>query len=92
MRNWRAMVAFVVVASGLFAMAYGSWRGYVAARSALMPLLRDGEPTRTLIDEGRPIHARVRVRLACDRSGRHGLADRRPVRHVPRDRRDGDAQ
>jgi hypothetical protein len=58
------MVAFVVVASGLFAMAYGSWRGYVAARSALLPLLRDGDPTRTLIDESRPIHARVRVRLA----------------------------
>ena len=58
------MVALVVVASGLFAMAYGSWRGYVAARAALMPLLGDGDPTRTLIESTRPIHARVRVRLA----------------------------
>ena len=58
------MVVLVVIVSGLFAMAYGSWRGYVAARSALVPLLRDGDPTRTLIEAGRPIHARVRVRLA----------------------------
>jgi hypothetical protein len=26
--------------------------------------VRDGEPTRTLIEAGRPIHARSRVRLA----------------------------
>jgi hypothetical protein len=58
------MVALVVVASGLFAMAYGSWRGYVAARAALLPLLREGDPTRTLIESSRPIHARVRLRLA----------------------------
>jgi hypothetical protein len=58
------MVVLVVIVSGLFAMAYGSWRGFVAARSALVPLLRDGDPTRTLIESGRPIHARVRVRLA----------------------------
>ena len=58
------MLVLVVIVSGLFAMAYGSWRGYVAARSALVPLLREGDPTRTLIESGRPIHARVRVRLA----------------------------
>jgi hypothetical protein len=58
------MPAAVLVMSGLFAMAYGSWRGYVAARSALVPLLREGDPTRTLIETARPIHARARVRLA----------------------------
>ena len=82
MRNWRAWSAFVVVASGLFAMAYGSWRGYVAARSALMPLLRDGDPTRTLIDaEPADPCARSRPPRAPARSlSPIGLADRRPLR------------
>jgi hypothetical protein len=29
------------------------------------PLEREGDPTRTLIEAGRPIHARTRVRLAA---------------------------
>jgi hypothetical protein len=64
MRNLAAMLAAVLVVSGLFAIAYGSWRGYVAARTAMLPLLREGDPTRTLIEAGRPLHARARVRLA----------------------------
>ena len=28
-----------------------------------MPLVREGDPTRTLIDASRPVHARTRVRL-----------------------------
>jgi len=58
------MLGAVLVLSGLVAFAYGSWRGYVAARSALTPLIRDGEPTRRLIEASRPIHARARVRVA----------------------------
>lgn len=58
------MVSAVLVLSGLFATVYGTWRGYVAARSAVLPLLRDGEPTRTLIEASRPLHARSRVRVA----------------------------
>ncbi len=64
MRNLAAMLAAVLVVSGLVAVAYGSWRGYVAARSAMLPLLREGDPTRTLVEAGRPLHARTRVRLA----------------------------
>ena len=59
------MVGVVLVVSGLVAVAYGSWRGYAAARSALVPLVRDGDPTRTLIEATRPLHARSRVRLAA---------------------------
>jgi hypothetical protein len=58
------MLGSVLVLSGLVVLVYGSWRGYVAARSALVPLVRDGEPTRSLIEASRPIHARVRVRVA----------------------------
>ncbi|HEY3336513.1 MAG TPA: hypothetical protein VGK16_14865 [Candidatus Limnocylindrales bacterium] len=58
------MVSAVLVLSGLFATVYGTWRGYAAARGALLPLLREGEPTRSLIDAGRPLHARSRVRVA----------------------------
>ena len=64
MRNLAAMLAAVLVVSGLFAIAYGSWRGYVAARTAMLPLLREGDPTRTLVEAGRPLHARTRVRVA----------------------------
>jgi hypothetical protein len=59
------MLGAVLLVSGLFATVYGTWRGYLAARAALVPLLREGEPTRTLIDAGRPLHARTRVRFAA---------------------------
>jgi hypothetical protein len=48
--------------SGLVTLAYGTWRGYAAARLALRPLDRDGDPTRRLIDGARPVHERTRVR------------------------------
>jgi hypothetical protein len=57
------MPALVLLMAGGFLATWGSWRGYVAARSALMPLVREGDPTRTLIDASRPVHARTRVRL-----------------------------
>jgi hypothetical protein len=60
------MTALVMLAAGAFLAAWGSWRGYVAARAALLPLVREGDPTRTLIDAARPVHARTRVRvMAC---------------------------
>lgn len=51
--------------SGFVALAWGSWRGYAAARAAVLPLVRDGDPTRTLIEATRPIHARSRVRIVA---------------------------
>jgi hypothetical protein len=59
------MVEAVLVVSGLVALGVGSWRGYAAARGALLPLVREGDPTRTLIETTRPLHARARVRLAA---------------------------
>jgi hypothetical protein len=59
------MLATVLVLSGLTIALHGSWRGYVAARSALVPFVREGDPTRRLIDAARPMHARTRVRVAA---------------------------
>jgi hypothetical protein len=59
------MAEAVLVVCGLIAVAIGSWRGYVAARSALLPLAREGDPTRTLVEASQPLHARARVRLAA---------------------------
>jgi hypothetical protein len=30
----------------------------------MLPLLREGDPTRSLIEAARPVHARTRIRLA----------------------------
>jgi len=43
------MTGAVLVISGVFAIVYGSWRGYVAARQAVRPLVREGDETRTLV-------------------------------------------
>jgi hypothetical protein len=59
------MLSAVLIATGLFATAWGCWRGWVAARAALAPLLHDGEPTRALVDASRPVYARARVRVAA---------------------------
>ena len=59
------MTGVVLVWAGVFLAFWGAWRGYGAARAALVPLLRDGDPTRSLVDATRPVHARVRVRLAA---------------------------
>jgi hypothetical protein len=61
------MLGTVLILSGLFAITYGASRGYVAARSSLLPLVRDGDPTRTLIEATRPRYARMRVRTAARR-------------------------
>jgi hypothetical protein len=59
------MTGVVLVSAGVFLAFWGAWRGYGAARAALVPLVRDGDPTRSLVDATRPVHARVRVRLAA---------------------------
>ena len=59
------MVSAVLVVSGVFSLVYGSLRGYAAARCALVPVVRGGDPTRTLIEASQPFHARARVRLAA---------------------------
>lgn len=58
------MPGVVLLLSGFFAIAWGAWRGYAAARAAVAPLVRDGEPTRGLIESTRPLYARTRVRVA----------------------------
>jgi hypothetical protein len=63
------MTGAVLVISGVFALVYGSWRGCVAARQAVLPLVRQGDETRTLIEAARPIHERSRVRLAARHAG-----------------------
>lgn len=64
MRNSAAMPGVVLLLSGSFAIAWGAWRGYASARAAILPLVRDGEPTRGLIESSRPVHERTRVRVA----------------------------
>jgi hypothetical protein len=57
------MTGVVLVWSGVFLALWGTWRGYAAAREALVPLARQGDPTRSLVDAARPVHERTRVRL-----------------------------
>src|SRR5262249_34282162 len=61
----RAMVGAVLVLAGLVLFVAATSRGYVAARSALLPLVGEGDPTRTLIDATRPLRERPRVRVAA---------------------------
>ena len=63
--NLAFMLTAVLVASGLFTLVYGCLRGYSAARSALLPMVREGEPTRALVESVQPVHARARVRLVA---------------------------
>ena len=63
------MTGAVLVISGLFAVTYGTWRGYASARQAVLPLMRDGDETRTLIEAARPVHERSRVRGAVRHAG-----------------------
>jgi hypothetical protein len=58
------VAALVLIASGTYALAWGLVRGYVSARAALLPLVGDGEPTRSLIEASKPVFARTRVRTS----------------------------
>lgn len=62
------MLSVVLVATGAFLAACGCLRGYGAARAALLPLVRAGEPTRTLVEASRPLAARTRVRATVRRA------------------------
>ena len=58
------MVGAVLILAGLVLFVAATSRGYGAARAALVPLLSEGDPTRTLIDATRPLRERSRVRVA----------------------------
>ena len=59
----------LLVACGVVAIVVGTWRGYVVAREALGPMIRDdGDPTRRAIDATRPMLARIRVRTFARRT------------------------
>jgi hypothetical protein len=58
------MAGLVLLVCGLVLVAWGTWRGHASARAALLPLVAHGDPTRTLVDSTRPVHARTRVRVA----------------------------
>ncbi len=61
------MTRLLVLACGLAALAIGSWRGYLATRAAVAPLVHDGDPTRTAIEATRRVVDRPRVRLFARR-------------------------
>ena len=62
-------VGTLLVACGAIATAIGVWRGYVVAREAVVPMIRDeGDPTRRAIDATRPPLARMRVRAFARRT------------------------
>ena len=63
-RNSAPMISAVLVACGVVAVVVGAWRGYLAARSALAPLVQPRDETRTLLESGRPMLERPRVRRA----------------------------
>lgn len=58
----RVTMAFVLILCGTTAAVIGVYRSFVLAREALAPLVHDGEPTRTALEDARPIHERPRVR------------------------------
>ncbi|MEI7743234.1 MAG: hypothetical protein WCK58_05715 [Chloroflexota bacterium] len=58
------LASFVLMVSGTFALAWGLVRGYAAARTALVPLVRAGDQTRSAVEATQPVHERARIRLA----------------------------
>lgn len=63
-----AVASLVLILTGTVALAWGLVRGYLSARAALLPLVAEGEPTRTLIEASRPLYARTRVRTSLRRA------------------------
>jgi hypothetical protein len=63
------MIGAILLLSGVFATVYGSWRGYLAARSAVLPFVREGDETRSLVEAAQPVHERARVRVAIRHVG-----------------------
>jgi hypothetical protein len=62
MRDWRAMIALVLVGCGVAAATMATLFSYASVRDALAPLVHGGDETRALVDAGRPFHQRSRVR------------------------------
>jgi hypothetical protein len=60
-------MAFVLILCGSTALTIGVYRSVILARQALGPIVHEGDPTRTAIDDTRPIHERQRVRLFAAR-------------------------
>jgi len=56
------MLGVTLTACGIMAAAFGTWRGYANARTAVVALARDGDPTRAAIEASRSILSRTRVR------------------------------
>jgi hypothetical protein len=57
----------ILMVCGLVALIAGIGRSYTAARQAVWPFIRDGEPTRSATEATRPLVARPRVRLFARR-------------------------
>jgi hypothetical protein len=60
-------MAFVLILCGSTALTIGVYRSVILAREALGPIVHEGDPTRTAIDDTRPIHERERVRQFATR-------------------------
>lgn len=60
------MIGGILLLCGGLLAGVGTWRGYVAARSALGPIAHraDGDPTRAAVEAVQPRVARARARAA----------------------------
>ena len=65
-----SLLAVVAVLCGVIVAVGATAASYDHVRSAVRPLLEDGEPTRAAIDATRPFAARTRVRLFARHAGR----------------------
>jgi hypothetical protein len=59
------VAALVLILTGTYALAWGLIRGWLSARRAFVPLARDGEPTRHLIESSRPVYARASIKASA---------------------------
>jgi hypothetical protein len=60
-------MAILLTVCGLIAAIVGSWSGYASARTALGPIVHDGDQTRTAVETDQPIYRRSRFRLVVHR-------------------------
>ena len=61
-------VALVLGASGLVLTVVGLMRSYVVARTALAPLIHQGDPTRAAVEALRPLPFRPKFRTVLTRA------------------------
>jgi hypothetical protein len=55
-------MGLLLVTCGLVLAGAGTWSGYRNAREAVVPFVREGDPTRRAIDAARPLHEREATR------------------------------